>query len=92
MLPTEHASTAGLLGGYSRVRTGHSFRGRLNEKVGGRQAVWPKGCGEWRSQVVTVGLWASRRSRPMAPRLHPIWIPADCYAMTGALDAAELLP
>ena len=56
MLPTEHASTAGLLGGYSRVRTGHSFRGRLNEKkVGGRQAVWPKGCGEWRSQVVTVG-------------------------------------
>ena len=52
MLPTEHASTAGLLGGYSRVRTGHSFRGRLNEKVGGRQAVWPKGCGEWRSQVV----------------------------------------
>ena len=55
MLPTEHASTAGLLGGYSRVRTGHSFRGRLNEKVGGRQAVWPKGCGEWRSLVVTVG-------------------------------------
>ena len=56
MLPTEHASTAGLLGGYSRVRTGHSFRGRLNENVGGRQAVWPKGCGEWRSQVVTVGV------------------------------------
>ena len=28
----------------------------------------------------------------MAPRLHPIWIPADCYAMTGALDADELLP
>ena len=55
MLATEHASTAGLLGGYSRVRTGHSFRGRLNEKVGGPQAVWPKGCGEWRSQVVTVG-------------------------------------
>ena len=31
------------------------FQGRLNEKVGGRQAVWPNGCGEWRSQVVTVG-------------------------------------
>ena len=24
--------------------------------------------------------------------IHPIWKPADCYTMTGAMDAAELLP
>ena len=35
VLPTEDASTAGVPGGYSRVRTGRSFRGRINEEVGG---------------------------------------------------------
>ena len=36
--------------------------------------------------------WAGRRSRPMTSRIHPIWKPADCYTMTGAPYAAELLP
>ena len=36
--------------------------------------------------------WAGCRSRPMTPRIHAIWKPADCYTMTGALDAAGLLP
>ena len=87
MLPTEHASTAGLLGGYSRVRTGHSFRGRLNEKVGGRQAVWPKGCGECISEVMTSG---DRLLRLEAPQGAYKWFLADFCTMTDTLRTAGL--